>query len=198
MDDIVNCLGNRQNEDHVFLAGTGSAICYILRYFSCVIVVLFVSMDFRWRKTKLLRNNERWRGKGDCSGEFLSMSISCCVNFRYFEAYSAAKQSFLSSSVSFFFRKIVCPVHARVLVQQNGLVAQIVAVLVRPQESHVVTTARADRRRNHVEITWDYFDLCTSFRNGSHKPNTNRTSIFCSLSLAVLGSFLHVSLFCMR
>ena len=80
------------------------------------------------------------------------MSISSCVNFRYFEAYSAVERSLLTSSVSLFFRKFVCPVRAGVLVRQNGLVMQIVAALVRPQELHVAATARADRRQNHVEI----------------------------------------------
>ena len=43
------------------------------------------------------------------------------------------------------FRKIVCPVHERVLVAYNGLVTQIMAVLVRSWESHVAATAHADR-----------------------------------------------------
>lgn len=62
------------------------------------------------------------------------------------------QNSHFSRPLFHFFRKIVYPVHVRVLAQQNGLVTQIVAALVRPQESHVAVTARADRLQNRVEI----------------------------------------------
>ena len=84
--------------------------------------------------------------QGDCSGEFFSMSNSCCVNFVIL-GHILRRNGHFSRPLFHFFRKIIFPVYAGVLVPQNGLVTQIVAALVRPQDtmagsSQLVTAPR--------------------------------------------------------